>query len=263
MKTKLSILGFVTGLASASLGIGGGTIVIPGLVFIAGHKVRDVLGIALATAVPTALTGIAAHFVINAANIKLAMALFIVMGSVPGSRLGVWLVTKMNNKILSRLFAGLLVFAGLRLTGVINMPTESFSSLSLSAYPFLIILGLLTGFTSALFGVGGGIIMVPALSLFFGLSMHQAIATSLTAVLPTALAGSFFHAKRRSVSGPEFKERIYLLTFLIPLALIGAVLGAIIANSLPQEPLKIIFGVFMTLSAVKIFFSSKSKINAG
>ena len=111
-------------------------------------------------------------------------------------------------------------------------------------------MGLIAGLASALFGIGGGIVMVPGLNLFFGLSIHEAIASSLTVIFPTAFAGAIFHKKFNNINTEAIK-------FLIPTSLIGAVLGAIVANSLPSTILKIIFGIFMILCSVKIFLQKQ------
>ena len=106
--------------------------------------------------------------------------------------------------------------------------------------------GLLAGFSSAALGIGGGVIMVPVLVLFFGLTMHEAIPTSLAVIVPTSLAGTIFHKKFDNINMEAIK-------FMIPSALLCAILGAIVANKLPSPTLKMIFGIFMILCSFRIF----------
>ncbi|MBW2984565.1 sulfite exporter TauE/SafE family protein [Candidatus Woesearchaeota archaeon] len=241
---NLLFLGFIAGFFSAALGIGGGVILVPALMLLFHYKIKKAIGTSLATIAPTAFLGIITHFIIKSENIKFLMVLFIIIGSITGARFGAKLANKLDGKLLAKLFALLLLFVGLKLTGIIKVPTETISNVTV--YPLLIILGLVAGSGSALFGIGGGVIMVPVLNLFFGLSIHEAIATSLTVILPTTLAGSIFHKKFNNINAEALK-------FLIPLALIGAVFGAITANALPSATLKMIFGVFMVLCSIRIF----------
>ena len=250
-RIKLLLLGFIAGLASSALGIGGGVILVSGLTLLMGYQIKKAIGTSLTVIVPVVFVGVITHYIIQAGNIKLSIALFIIVGSVIGSKLGVDLVNKISSKKLSRLFALLLLFVGLKLTGIIGIPVEPVSTVA--SGPLLIILGLASGLASALLGIGGGVIMVPVLYLFFGLSMHQTIATSLTVILPTAFVGAILHRKFSNVDTEAIK-------FLIPAGLAGAVIGAIVANLLPAAVLRIVFGIFMILCSIKFWrrFPSQS-----
>ena len=240
----LLFLGLIAGFLSAALGIGGGAIMVPALVLFFCYDMKKAVGTSLATIVPTALVGVIAHYLIESANIKWLLVLFIVLGSVAGAKFGATLAKKMHNNILKKIFAVLIVFTGLKMTNIIKIPTQAITTIT--AYPLLIVLGLIAGSASALLGIGGGVIMVPVLNLFFGLNIHQAVATSLTVILPTTFAGAVFHRKFDNIN-------IKALKFLIPTALIGGVLGAIFTNSMPSETIKIIFGIYLFAAAVLMF----------
>jgi uncharacterized membrane protein YfcA len=242
-KLSLLVLGLVTGFFSGTLGSGGGVLVVPVLILLFGYEIKKAVGTSLATMIPTVFVGIIAHYLINSGNIKLLIALFVITGSVIGARFGAKLVKKINSKTLTKMFAVVLLFIGLKFTGIINIPTGTVSDLA--SYPLLMVLGLITGLASALFGIGGGVILVPILNLFFGLSVHEAIATSLTIILPTTIAGSAFHRKFNNMDYNAIK-------FLVPTSLIGAVFGAITSNILPSDALKIIFGIFMILFSINL-----------
>lgn len=243
-KFNFLALGFTAGFCSAVLGIGGGIILVPGLILLFGYEIKKAIGTSLAIIVPIVFVGVMTHYIIESGNIKFLVALIVIIGSIIGAKFGAKLANKINSKLLTKLFALLLLFVGLKLIGIINIPTEAVSNITLC--PLLIILGLTAGSLSALFGIGGGIIIVPMLNLFFGLSVHESIATSLTVIFPTTFAGAIFHKKFNNVD-------IRAMKFLVPAALIGAVFGAIVANSLPSITLKIIFGIFMILYSIKIF----------
>lgn len=98
--------------------------------------------------------------------------------------------------------------------------------------------GLLAGAFSGLFGVGGGIVMVPLIVLVAGLSQHHAHATSLAAILPIAAV-----AAARFGAGSEIDYGIAVLLALGSLA--GAPLGARVMAAISEGALKIAFGVLM------------------
>ncbi len=105
-----------------------------------------------------------------------------------------------------------------------------------------VVLGFGAGILAGLFGVGGGILFVPTLSLVLGLSQLHATATSLLAILPTAAAGVWSQRRYGNVSGRA--------ALVIGVAAIGGVEGGVqLAQSLPETTLRRIFGVLMIVVA--------------
>ena len=245
---SLLLLGFVVGISSAALGIGGGVTMVPALTLLFKLDIKKAIGISLSTIIPVAVVGVITYCVLNCSYIRIFIALLIAVGSVVGAKYGVTIASKVSSNLLTKLFSILLLFVGLKLTGVIDIPI-GYNSNSI-IYPLLVVLGLFAGLSSAMFGIGGGVIMVPALNLFFGLTIHESIATSLTVIIPTTIAGAFFHNKINGISKREVK-------FLIPMAIVGAVIGALTANNLPEFTLKFIFGLFLIPCAFVIFFQKK------
>jgi uncharacterized membrane protein YfcA len=101
-------------------------------------------------------------------------------------------------------------------------------------------LGLVAGIASGLFGVGGGIVMVPLLVMLEKLSQHEAHATSLAAIAPIAAVGAATFAFYGHVS----------ITIALALAggsLVGAPLGAATMARLPEPTLKIAFGILIAI----------------
>jgi uncharacterized membrane protein YfcA len=98
----------------------------------------------------------------------------------------------------------------------------------------VIAVGIAAGIVSGLFGVGGGVIFVPALVFLFGLSQAEAEATSLLAIVPVAIVGSFRQNKYGNVA-PRDGVVIGLLS------LPGAIAAAYVANNIPEGTLKLLF----------------------
>ena len=120
-----------------------------------------------------------------------------------------------------------------------------------------LLLGALAGTSSGLLGIGGGLIVVPALLVIFYFlgfppenRMQIAVATSLSAMVITSSSSAWAHLKH--VNWLLFKE-------LSPGIILGAILGAFIAYLLPAKNLQSIFGIFLCLFGSYFLFSSKLK----
>ena len=250
-KKKLILIftGLFAGVDSAMLGIGGGAVVVPFLAIFLNTPLKQAIGTSLSVIVPTTLVGIITHYLIDPTNIIFKVVAFVVLGSIIGSKLGVVITKKLNEDALRILLGMLLVISALKLLNVIIF---NFSSPGVSGnIIYMLLLGIIGGVISSMFGIGGGVIMVPILHFMFGLTILQSIATSLTIILPTALAGLFFHRKEKQVNP-------VLVKFLLPSALVGAVAGAYIANLLPLDVLTVLFGLMLLLFAASFLFKSKN-----
>lgn len=112
-----------------------------------------------------------------------------------------------------------------------------------------VIIGIIAGILSGLFGIGGGIIIVPALVFLCGFSQLKAQGTSLAILLPPVGILAFLdYYKRGEVN---VKAGILICVFLV----IGSVFGAKISQLLPVNVLRRVFGVLMLLISVKLIFS--------
>jgi len=111
--------------------------------------------------------------------------------------------------------------------------------------PRLILIGLVVGLFSALFGVGGGILIVPLLILAVGFSERPAMATSLAAIGVTALAG---------VIGYSLTGRVHPLeAALVGLpAALGAIVGTTLQQRLPRRMLSLLFALLLAVIAVTL-----------
>ena len=105
----------------------------------------------------------------------------------------------------------------------------------------LVAIGLTAGIVSGMLGVGGAIIMIPALVFFMGLTQHQAQGTSLSVrVFPVGFLAFWNYYKQGYVN--------FRLSVVIMLAfLIGGFLGSWLAVRIPERPLKIFFGILIIL----------------
>lgn len=114
-------------------------------------------------------------------------------------------------------------------------------------YLFAALIGLAGGISGGLFGVGGGIVMVPAMVLLMQTNVKTAIGTSLAVIIPTAITGAFKHQQLGNI---DWK----LAASLVPMAIIGGFVGASLTKHLPAEMLKKLFGGFMILAGCRLLF---------
>lgn len=105
----------------------------------------------------------------------------------------------------------------------------------------LLVLGLLAGVLSGLFGIGGGLVIVPALALGFALPIHKAIGTSLAALLlPVGFLGAWEYWRKGDVD-MRFAALVALGLF------VGAFFGAKVSLSMPPQVLRRVYGIFLVV----------------
>jgi uncharacterized membrane protein YfcA len=118
--------------------------------------------------------------------------------------------------------------------------------------------GLIVGMVTGLVGVGGGFLIVPALVLLGGLPIHTAVATSLVIIALKSFSGfvkylDVLDAQELSLDWP-------LLLIISALGIAGSVLGAQVANRLPQQQLKRGFGYFLVVMGIYILARSVPEV---
>ena len=195
-----AVIGGVAALASGLLGVGGGFLMVPLQVMWGHSDQRRASGTSLAAIVPIALVGaVVYYFAKGAPQVDLTVAFFLVLGSTVGAFAGARLARKVPEHALKMLVAILLVVVGFKEVHDGVLGASSFlrgstgTSLDLERYLLITLSGLIIGILSGLTGIGGGIFLVPAMVLGFGISQRVAQGTSLVAILPTAAVGAITH----------------------------------------------------------------------
>jgi uncharacterized protein len=116
-------------------------------------------------------------------------------------------------------------------------------------------LGLAGGLLAGLFGVGGGIVFVPALTLGLGLGQLSGEATSLAAIVPVVAVGSFRQSRDGLVDWRS-------AAVLGGCSLLGVLVGAQIALDLPESTLRRAFAAFLLLSAIQMALRARRQLRA-
>ncbi|MBC7470807.1 MAG: sulfite exporter TauE/SafE family protein [Ramlibacter sp.] len=123
----------------------------------------------------------------------------------------------------------------------------------------LLLLGLAAGFLAGLLGIGGGMLMVPAVTFVLGAKgfppdyiVKMAVATSLATICFTSISSVRAHHKRGAVLWPVVAK-------LVPGILLGSAIGAQVAVAIPGKALGILFALFVSFSATQMFLDRKPK----
>jgi hypothetical protein len=114
------------------------------------------------------------------------------------------------------------------------------------------LIGLVAGVLAGLFGVGGGILFVPTLTLVLGLTQLHAEASSLLAILPTSIAGAW---RQRRYGNVRWRPALVLGLA----AVAGVEAGVQIAEALPEHVLRRLFGVLMLAVAIQLAWRALRK----
>ncbi|MGB4779563.1 sulfite exporter TauE/SafE family protein [Microbacterium sp.] len=238
-------IGLAAGLLSGMFGVGGGVIIVPALVLLVGMAQKRASNTSLAVIVPVAVVGIISYAVNGHLDpTAWVPGLILGAGGVIGSLIGAKLLPRVPVPALQLGFAALLVVAIVSLFLVVPSRGEPFPLGVWSALG-LIVLGLAVGILSKLLGVGGGIIIVPALLLIFGVSDLLARATSLIAMVPTAVAGTIDSVR----SG---KADFVGAALLACGAILTPPLGAWLAQAVDPFTGNVLFAIFLAAIAVQL-----------
>src|SRR5467141_754230 len=232
---RLLAIGLVTGLAGGLLGVGGGFVMVPAMVYLMKTPQREANGTSLAVIVPVAIVGAAvlgARLTRRVSDIGLRRA-FGIVAVLAG-------MVMIADSVL-RWVGGSVQFAGgLRPTGI-------------SLWLMALLVGAVAGLLSGLLGIGGGAVMVPAMTLLMGLSQHMAQGTSLLVIIPTAVSGSITHFRMGNI-------RLETAAWLSAGGVVGAVGGAYLALASPDAILRLLFGGYLAFTGVRMLQAPKTKV---
>ena len=229
-------IGFIAGL----LGVGGGFIIVPTLVLL-GEPIHVAIGTSLACITLSSFASAYAHLRRNAVLFKVVLVKEVF--SVPFALVGAYLSAMMPENYLRTIFALILFYLARTLlkhgTGCHEMDEKE---VKYKRIPFV---GILSGLTSGLLGISGGVLNVPLFHAFVGLPMRYAVGTSSLALFFTALAATVAHYRLGQVD-------LHTALLLTPGILIGAHIGAVTAHRIEPSTLRKVFAGLLLVVAVRM-----------
>ncbi len=231
-----SFVGFALGL----VGGGGSILAVPLLIYVVGVQDPHVaIGTSAVAVALNAMANLTVHA--HAGNVKWRCATVFAVAGVAGAFLGSTLGKMMDGQKLLALFASLMMVVGALMLRDRARTGDTGVRLSRENLPYLLGLGLAAGAVSGFFGIGGGFLIVPALTLATGMQMLNAIGSSLLSVTAFGLTTAGNYAWSGLVDWP-------LAGLFVTGGLVGGLLGARSARSLADRK-----GALTTVFAVLIF----------
>jgi uncharacterized membrane protein YfcA len=240
----LLLVGACGGLLSGAFGVGGGIIMVPLLMWFVGMDQRRAAATSLVAIVPSAISGTIQYLVQG--EVDVTAGLIVALGGVAGSLVGTKLLRTLSLGWLRWLFIALLVLVAARL--FFEVPSrEAQLVYSPGVVIALVGLGIVMGVASGLFGIGGGVILVPVLIAFFGLGDLLAKGTSLLAMIPTSVAGSASNLRAGMV-------RLSDGLIAGAAAVVASFGGVALAFWLPPQLAVILFAAFILIVVAQLVF---------
>jgi uncharacterized membrane protein YfcA len=247
------VLSLLIGLSLGLIGAGGSIITVPVLVYALEVEPHRAAGMSLAIVGTTSLFGAGLHF--RRGNVRAKTGLLFGASGVVGAFAGAQLTHLLSPAALLTIFAALMLGVAIRMlthdaggesNGAVHEPRRAKAVLA----------GVVTGTLTGFLGVGGGFLIVPALVLFAGLAMKQAVATSLVVIALNCAAGLAGHLGQGSFDAP-------MTLAVTALAVAGMFGGVAISHRLPSRELRRGFAVFVILVAVFLFARNLPLLLAG
>ncbi len=254
-------ISLAAGTIGAILGLGGGFIVVPMLLFIFGLSAQVSAGTSLVALVFTGLSGTVGYTWQRRIDYKLGLSL--AAASAPGAILGSIASSYLTSNVVTGLFGCFMILVSIYIT----MDRLVISSRAIAggwhrrlvdrdgkrfefrvrnlafAYPLVFVAGVLAGF----FGVGGGALQVPVMILLLGVPVEIATATSALMIVVSALTGAITHMQLGNVAY-EFAP------FIIVSVILGAQIGVQVQKRTGPRTLRRLFALFLVLIGLRMIF---------
>lgn len=245
-----AVTGILAGLLAGLMGVGGGLVIVPSLLFafaLQGLESRYLahlaVGTSLAAIVPISVSSLWAHH--RRGAVEWSLVLLLAPGLMLGAWSGAWLADQMSTPWLKRLFGAFLLLVALQMVSGFQPPPGG-------RHPgrwLFAVTGWLIGGVSGLVGIGGGTMTVPFL-VWQGYPLPRAVATSAACGLPIALAGAagfIFFGADVQISGAAGYVHWSAMVVIALFAVVMAPLGARLAHTLPVAVLRRLFAAVLAI----------------
>lgn len=240
----LLLVGVIGGTFSGALGVGGGIVMVPLMLTLLKFDQRRAAATSLAAIVLSSLAGTITYAA--AGHTDVIAGLLLGAGGVVGSLIGTRLLRVLPIAILRWGFIALLMLIAARMFLVVPDRAADIEY-SFAIGLGLVVSGLVMGILAGMFGIGGGVLIVPILVAIFGVSDLVAKGTSLLAMIPISIAGSISNIRSRLVRPLDG-------LVIGVAALLASLGGAAIAFIMPPWLSSLIFGLFVAATAIQLIF---------
>ncbi len=246
-------IGVAAGFLSGLFGVGGGVLIVPALVLLLRFDQKRASGTSLLAVAPIAVVGMIAY--LSAGHVDRAVGLPLAAGMIVGGVIGSWLLSRLPTIVITWVFIAVLAGVAIRL--FFEEPQRGVEHpLDTVGIVLLVVFGLFVGILSGLVGVGGGVIIVPSLVVFWGIGDLVAKGASLVAMIPSAITTSVQNLLRRNAD----------LAAGVTIGVAGAIMtfpGSWLAAAVPPRLGSTIFGIFLLIVVAQLVVRTVRRMRRG
>ncbi|MSO14760.1 MAG: permease [Acidimicrobium sp.] len=246
------LVGMAAGFLSGMFGVGGGILIVPGLVLVAKMDQRIAHGTSLAAVLPISVASLMTYW--SHDHVDWRVGLCLATGALVGAILGTKLLNVLPHRTLTVAFAGILLLTAIRLFLPIESGTRGI--LTIGNIVALIAIGVATGILAGLLGVGGGVIMVPAMMMLLHLPSAMAKGTSVLVIIPTSLMGTYRNRTKKNV---DLRAATAVGLSGIPSAIVGGWISARMSDTVSN----VLFASLLLVVAIRLVRQIRSDDKAG
>ena len=252
--------GTVAGVLAGLFGIGGGIVIVPVLETALGFigvdpsiRMHVAVGTSLATIIPTSISSARAHHLRNSVDVDIVKrwAVFVLLGAL----LGAWIASLVHSDVLAVVFATLAFLVAMKM---LFMPESRNLTEEVPRGPLVPVIPTAIGCFSSMMGIGGGTFSVMTLTLF-NEPIHRAVGTAALFGLVISLPGMLGFVVAgwgdpRVPAGSLGYVSLIGFACIAPATVFAAPLGAKIAHAFSARRLNMLFGVFLVLASMRLFY---------
>ena len=237
----IAVVGLLAGFLAGLFGVGGGILIVPGLVLAAHMAQRLAHGTSLAAVVPISVASLITYAAHD--NVDWNVALWLAIGAVAGAVIGTRLLHALPQRTLAIIFIVVLVASALRLF----LATDADGRVGLTPLSVvaLVVVGLITGILAGLLGVGGGIVMVPAMILLFDLEPVVAKGTSAAVIIAAAVMGTW---RNRANNNTDLRAAAVIGAA----GIVTAAIGGVLADRMSDDLSNVLFASLLLIVAARL-----------
>lgn len=224
------------------MGVGGGVILVPLLVYALHLEQHEAQGTSLAFTIVTALVAIVPYY--GHERLDVALALWLAAGAVPGVILGSRLASQTSPARLRVVFGALVLVTGIRM---LAGPPLAHAGAGVWPPALNLLLGAVVGTFAGFVGIGGGTVLVPILVLGQNIDQHTAQGISLLMIIPVGVVGVVSYARRGTIV-------VRGLPALLAGGAVGALAGALLAHRTKAPTLTRLFALLLLTTAAQMIF---------
>lgn len=242
------IVGIAAGLLGGLFGVGGGLIVVPGLIGFAKMERRLAHGTSLLATMFIAMGSLVTYLAHG--NVDWAVALLLMTGSIAGAVVGTHLLHVIPRRVLVLVFVITILATATRL--LISSDSNGREALTVVTAGMLVLFGFFTGTLAGLLGIGGGVVMVPAMIVGVGMLPVMAKGTSVAVIVPTSIMGTL---RNRKTANVDIRVGVIVGAVGAGAAVVGGTISVMISDQLANT----MFALLLIFVAITQLLSLRPK----